>query len=625
MVKKKISDVAGRIYLALIFLFLYMPILTLVVLSFNATKTRGRFAGFSLRWYRSLFQDQSILHALFTTLLIALIAALAATVFGTIVAFAMNHMKKWKKTTLMSLTNIPMLNADIVTGISLMLLFIAVNYTMGFSSVLIAHITFNLPFVILSVAPRLGSINTSAFEAAQDLGASRAYAFWKVIFPDIMPNILTGFLLSFTMSVDDFVITHFTKGVGIDTLSTMIYTEQKKGIRPEIYSLSTLMFVTIFVLLILYTLHKSHVAKIKSRSSSRREAASQWISLSLVPVVFLVVLFGYHSTKTTSTGSLKVYNWGEYMDPQVLELFEKETGISVTYDEYETNESMYPIIAKGAADYDLICPSDYMIQKMSEEGLLEPINWSRIPNAKNIDDKYFEFARGYDENNTYSMPYLWGTVGILYNKKMVKGPIDSWGVLWDTRYQDDILMQKSVRDAFGVALKYLGYSLNTTDEAQLDEAKQKLLEQKHSGVVQAYVVDEVRDKMIAGEAAMGVIYSGEALTCMEENEDLAYVIPKEGSNLWMDNFAIVKGAKNKENAEKFLNFLCRPEIMKMNFEYITYSVPSSKARELLPDEYKNSTIAFPALDSLKNCEVLKYVGKDGDSLYNQKWKEIMSE
>ena len=625
MVGKKVSGVAGKIYLALICLFLYMPILTLVVLSFNATKTRGRFAGFSLRWYRSLFQDQSILHALFTTLLIALISALAATVFGTIVAFAMNHMKKWKKTTLMSLTNIPMLNADIVTGISLMLLFIAVNYTMGFSSVLIAHITFNLPFVILSVAPRLGSMNTSAFEAAQDLGASKAYAFWKVIFPDIMPNILTGFLLSFTMSVDDFVITHFTKGVGIDTLSTMIYTEQKKGIRPEIYSLSTLMFVTIFVLLILYTLHKSHAEKIKSRASSRMEAASRWISLSLVPVVFLVVLFGYYSTKTISTGSLKVYNWGEYMDPQVLELFEKETGISVTYDEYETNESMYPIIAKGAADYDLICPSDYMIQKMSDEGLLEPINWSRIPNAKNIDDQYFEFARGYDENNTYSMPYLWGTVGILYNKKMVKGPIDSWGVLWDTRYQDDILMQKSVRDAFGVALKYLGYSLNTTDEAQLDEAKQKLLEQKHSGVVQAYVVDEVRDKMIAGEAAMGVIYSGEALTCMEENEDLAYVIPKEGSNLWMDNFAIVKGAKNKENAEKFLNFLCRPEIMKMNFEYITYSVPSSKARELLLDEYKNSTIAFPALDSLKNCEVLKYVGKDGDSLYNQKWKEIMSE
>lgn len=217
---------------------------------------------------------------------------------------------------------------------------------------------------------------------------------------------------------------------------------------------------------------------------------------------FWVVLFGYYSTKTTSTGSLKVYNWGEYMDPQVLELFEKETGISVTYDEYETNEPVSIIGQRGSR-----LRSDLSIglydTEMSDEGLLEPINWSRIPNAKNIDDQYFEFARGYDENNTYSMPYLWGTVGILYNKKMVKGPIDSWGVLWDTRYQDDILMQKSVRDAFGVALKYLGYSLNTTDEAQLDEAKQKLLEQKHSGVVQAYVVDEVRDKMIGGRGGHG--------------------------------------------------------------------------------------------------------------------------
>ena len=212
MVGKKVSGVAGKIYLALICLFLYMPILTLVVLSFNATKTRGRFAGFSLRWYRSLFQDQSILHALFTTLLIALISALAATVFGTIVAFAMNHMKKWKKTTLMSLTNIPMLNADIVTGISLMLLFIAVNYTMGFSSVLIAHITFNLPFVILSVAPRLGSMNTSAFEAAQDLGASTTQTLFRVLIPMSVPGISTGITMVFVPAVSTFVISRMLGG-----------------------------------------------------------------------------------------------------------------------------------------------------------------------------------------------------------------------------------------------------------------------------------------------------------------------------------------------------------------------------------------------------------------------------
>ena len=312
MAGKKVSGVAGKIYLALICLFLYMPILTLVVLSFNATKTRGRFAGFSLRWYRSLFH-QSILHALFTTLLIALISALAATVFGTIVAFAMNHMKKWKKTTLMSLTEYSYAECGYCDRNLVDAVIYRSELHYGIFQRTDSTSTFNLPFVVLSVAPRLGSMNTSAFEAAQDLGASKAYAFWKVIFPDIMPNILTGFLLSFTMSVDDFVITHFTKGVGdLSTLSTVIYTEQKKGIRPEIYSLSASLFVTIFVLLILYTLHKSHAEKIKIRASSRMEAASRWISLSLVPVVFLVVLFGYYSTKTTSTGSLKVYNWGKY-------------------------------------------------------------------------------------------------------------------------------------------------------------------------------------------------------------------------------------------------------------------------------------------------------------------------
>ncbi len=252
MVKKKISRFGGKLYMALIFIFLYAPIATLIVLSFNESRFRGRWKGFSLKWYGRLFQDGDIMNALMTTLILALLSALIATVFGTFVSFAMNRMKKMPKTILMSITNIPMLNADIVTGISLMLLFIALNYKMGFSSVLLAHITFNLPFVILSVLPRLRQMNNSAYEAALDLGASKPYAFWKVILPDIMPGVLTGFLLSFTMSLDDFVITHFTKGVGVDTLSTMIYTEQKKGIRPEIYALSTILFVTVFVLLLLY-------------------------------------------------------------------------------------------------------------------------------------------------------------------------------------------------------------------------------------------------------------------------------------------------------------------------------------------------------------------------------------
>ncbi len=326
-----------------------------------------------------------------------------------------------------------------------------------------------------------------------------------------------------------------------------------------------------------------------------------------------------------SAGELYVYNYGEYFDPEALAQFEEETGIKVTYDEYETNEVMYPIIANGAAQYDLVCPSDYMVQRMISEGMLEKINFDNVPNIKYVDQIYKDAAKGFDSANEYSVPYLWGTVGILYNKTMVKEPVDSWGILWDTKYKDNILMQKSVRDAFGITLKYLGHSLNSTDEKELEEAKQKLIQQKQSGVVQAYVVDEVRDKMIGNEAAIGVIYSGEALTCQSENPDLEYVIPKEGSNLWIDAWVIPKGAKNKENAEKFLDFLCRPEIAKKNFDYITYSIPNSEGRKLIEEEeYRNSTIAFPELSSLTNCETLQYLGPDVDDIYNQKWKEVMS-
>nr|MBP3598781.1 ABC transporter permease [Eubacterium sp.] len=247
---KKLEKIGGRIYLGLIFLFLYGPILTLMVLSFNESRFRGKWGGFSLKWYESLFSSRDIMEALWTTLTLAFLSALIATVLGTVAAFAMNRMKRLPRTILMTVTNIPMLNADIVTGISLMLLFIALRYRMGFSSVLIAHITFNLPYVVLSVLPKLKQMNKSVYEAALDLGASKAYAFAKVMLPDIMPGILTGFLLSFTMSLDDFVITHFTKGVGVDTLSTKIYAEVRKGIKPEIYALSTIMFVVVLVMLI---------------------------------------------------------------------------------------------------------------------------------------------------------------------------------------------------------------------------------------------------------------------------------------------------------------------------------------------------------------------------------------
>lgn len=328
--------------------------------------------------------------------------------------------------------------------------------------------------------------------------------------------------------------------------------------------------------------------------------------------------------KSSSGQSVYVYNWGEYIDPATLELFEEETGIKVIYDEYDTNETMYPKIEAGSSAYDVICPSDYMIKKMIDNDLLAELNFDNMPNAKaNIGVQYYTQAASFDPGNKYAVPYCWGTVGILYNTTMVKEPVDSWSILWDETYADSILMQDSVRDAFMVALKKNGHSMNTLDEEELRQAKEDLTAQKP--LVQAYVIDQVRDKMIGGEAALGVIYSGEAIYTQRENPDLEYVIPKEGTNVWIDGWVVPKNAPNKENAEKFIDFMCRGDIALKNFEYITYSTPNTEAQRLIEDEaIKNSKVAFPDLESYSNLETYTYLGEEGDELYNNLWKEVLS-
>lgn len=346
------------------------------------------------------------------------------------------------------------------------------------------------------------------------------------------------------------------------------------------------------------------------------------VPLALLGAVTLTACAGADSSG--ENGEVYVYNWGEYIDPETIDMFEEETGIKVIYDEFETNEIMYPKVEAGASKYDVICPSDYMIQKMIENDLLAEINFDNIPNAKKyIGQQYWEQSQGFDPENKYSVPYCWGTVGILYNKTMVDEPVDSWSILWDDKYKDSILMQDSVRDAFMVALKLNGDSMNTLDTAELEAARDLLIEQKP--LVQAYVIDQVRDKMIGGEAALGVIYSGEAIFTQRENPDLEYVIPKEGTNVWIDSWVIPKNAPNMSNAEKFIDFMCRPEIAVINFEYITYSTPNEGARELIEDEdIKNSEIAFPDLSKYSNLETYSYLGEEGDQLLNEYWKEVKS-
>lgn len=630
-----IKNFFKRFYLVLICIILYAPIITLMVLSFNSSKSRSKWGGFTTKWYVELFKNNSIMNALYTTLIIALLSALIATILGTAAAIGIQAMRKKMRTVVTGVTNIPMLNADIVTGISLMLLFIACRFSLGFKTILIAHITFNIPYVILSVLPKLRQTNVSTYEAALDLGASPLYAFFKVIFPDILPGVSSGFLLAFTMSLDDFIITHFTKGPGVDTLSTKIYSEVRKGINPSMYALSTLMFLVVMILLLLINMKpdekaagakNAKISKVASQHPKLRKFRKVMMS-RVVPVCMVVLILAggiFYGIRSKSSGDKQVivYNWGEYIDPETLDMFEEETGINVVYEEYETNEIMYPKIQSGAIAYDVVCPSDYMIQRMIENDLLAELNFDNIPNIKNIGSTYMEHSKEFDPENKYSVPHLWGTVGILYNKTMVDDPVDSWGILWNEKYKDSILMQDSVRDAFGITLKYLGYSLNSTDLDELTEAKNKLIEQKP--LVQAYVVDQARDKMIGNEAALAVIYSGEAITCQLENPDLEYVIPKEGSNMWIDSWVIPKNAKNKENAEAFINFMCRPDIAKMNFDYITYSIPNEEGRKLLDPEYRNNPIVFPDDKALENCETFKFLGDENDAIYNELWRQVKS-
>lgn len=647
--KRKIESlrkILADFYLVLILIFLYAPILTMMVLSFNTSKSRTQWGGFTLSWYQQMLSDPDILAALSNTLLIAFVSALAACILGTAATIAINSMKPVSRTIIMGITNIPMLNADIVTGISLMLAFIAFGISLGFKTILIAHITFNIPYVILSVMPKLKQTDKSTYEAALDLGASPLYAFFKVVFPDILPGVLSGFLLAFTMSLDDFIITHFTRGAGINTLSTLIYSQVRRGIQPSMYALSSVIFLTVLVLLLIANYRPKEKKPVPGSAPSNGSLGGTGKDPSRLPrqiqkwamgaaAVFIAASVTWVTWKNYSvshTEELYVYNWGDYIDDEVVAMFEEETGIKVTYDMFETNEEMYPVIEAGAVTYDVVCPSDYMIQKMIENDMLAEINFENVPNISQINPEYMEMSRSFDPENRYSVPYCWGTVGILYNTKRLEElgiePPKSWMDLWDPALKGEILMQDSVRDAFMVALKGLGYSMNTIDEKELQQAKDLLIQQKP--LVQAYVIDQVRDKMIGGEAAVGVIYSGEMLYIQEEVKNLGldysleYVVPEEGTNLWLDSWVIPKNAQNKENAEKWINFLCRPDIALRNFEYITYSTPNQGAFDLLDPEIQENKAVFPDLDSLENSEVYRYLGDEEEGVYNALWKEVKS-
>jgi len=344
-------------------------------------------------------------------------------------------------------------------------------------------------------------------------------------------------------------------------------------------------------------------------------------SIKYVLLILLIAIIGTVFTGCKKdTDTLNVYNWGDYIAPEVIEEFEKEYGIKVNYSTFDTNEDMYVKVKSGGNSYDVLFPSDYIIEKMIKEDMLLKLDMNNIPNYKNIDEKFKNLD--FDPDNEYSVPYMWGTLGIIYNKNAVTDKIDSWDALWNEKYSGQILMFNSQRDSIAISLKRLGYSMNSTDKDELEKAKEELIKQKP--LVYAYVGDEVKDLMIGEEADIGVVWSGDAVYMMGENENLDYVVPKEGSNLWFDNMVIPSTSKHKKEAELFINFMCRPDIALKNTEYIGYSTPNKETFKLLSEEMKNNDVAYPKAESLKNCEIFNDLGEFTKE-YSRIWTEILAQ
>lgn len=651
---KKLS----KIYMGIVLLFLYIPIFVMVVFSFNTTKSRSVMSGFTLEWYSKLLHNGLILKSLGNTLIIAICASVAATVIGTLAAIGIVRMGRKTKAAVMQVTNIPIVNPEIVTGVSLMLLFVffqaRMNFEFGFKTLLIAHITFDVPYVVLNVMPKFRQMQPHIYEAAQDLGCGPVKSFFKVVMPEIMPGVLSGFLMAFTFSLDDFVISYFTSGSTSQTLPITIYSMTRRKVSPEINALSTIIFVVVLIVLVAKNIiernrDKHKKADMKEKKARRvlivKRVAVAAVVVSLVTGMFMMSNGGfntefdedltvedlaYYEKFKNDNITINVYNWGEYIpngEDDTIDLnaeFTKLTGISVNYSTYATNEELYAKLKGGAASYDIIIPSDYMISRMIKEDMLQPLDIDNIPNRKFIMDTFSN--PGYDEESRYSVPYTWGTVGIVYNKDktdLTEDEID-WDVLWNPDYSDQILMFDNPRDAFAIAESILGYSLNSENKKELRASAEKLKEQKK--YVQAYVMDEIFDKMGAGEATFAPYYAGDAVSMMDEYEHLGFVLPKSGTNMFIDAMCIPKGAKQKEAAEMYINFMCEPEVAYAVADYIGYSTPNSGAYELLDDEVKEDGISYPDEDYLNNNTTIFRNLSDEANLYMQTlWTDIKSD
>ena len=576
----KDKRVLGKVGMALLLVFFYAPILFMIIFSFNSSKSLTHFTGFSLRWYEAMLKNHGMMESLYVTIIIALLATIISTIIGTITAIGLSKSKKVLRAFVSQVNDFPIMNPEIVTAIGLMLLFIAFQIEKGFVTLLLAHIAFCIPYVILSIMPKIKSLDPNLADAAMDLGATPWQALVKVIVPQIMPGIVSGALIAFTMSFDDFVISYFVTGQGVKNLSIMVYTMSKR-INPSVNAISTLV-----VLLITITLTIVNILPIirKKTSPSKQNKPWKWAVAGVVVVGLVASLFGLNKSAGSQPyagQTLHVYNWGEYTGENIISGFEELTGAKVIMDNFDSNEQMYIKVANGDA-YDVLVPSDYMIQRMMQEKMLQKLE---PETRKECLGELADAIKGlpYDPKNEYSIPYFWGTVGIVYDKTKVSEEDlekDGWDIFLDQKFKGDIYLYDSERDSFMMALKALGYSMNTTSQDELNDAYNWLIQCVQT-MDPEIVTDEIIDNMAQARKALGLIYSGDAAYVMSENENMGFYMPKSGTNLWSDAMVIPKNAKNPKLANEFIRYITSYDAAMDNSSYVGYTSPNKEVMEEL--------------------------------------------
>ena len=585
---KKKTSVGSKIILTLTMLFFYLPILYIIVFSFNDSRSLTKFSGFSLRWYEKMFADSTMMEAVLYTVIIAIIATVVATVVGTITAIGLSKSRKVVQKMVERINDLPVMNPDIVTAISLLMFFSVLTIKKGFGTLLIAHIMFCIPYVMLSVTPKLRSLDPNLIDAAMDLGATPFQALVKVIVPQIKPGIVSGALIAFTMSFDDFVISYFTTGNGVNNISILVYTMSKR-VNPSINALSTI--VILLITLVLGVVNIVPIMREKREKDGKASRAVSRKAMAAVAAVLVLAVVGgtvgaslsqQHKSAAAvekyGSNVLKLYLPGEYLGENVISDFEKQYGVRVIVENFDSNEMMYTKLMAGDR-YDVIIPSDYMIERLMNEDFLQPLDKSMIPNMENMSDAVLGMS--YDPDNTYSIPYFWGSVGLVYNHENVDPAViesEGWEVLRNTDYAGHIYIYDSERDSFMMAFKALGYSMNTEDPNEINDAYEWLL-QMNNTMSPVYVTDEVIDGMMNGYKDIAVVYSGDAAVVLDENEDMSFYMPSQGTNIWCDAMVIPANAENPKLAHEFINYMLTYEAAFDNTETVGYTSPNAEVFE----------------------------------------------